>query len=219
MKYKGIVFDFNGVILWDDPWHEEAWIRVSEMLRGQPMSVEEMRQNIWGGNNRNAFRYVLGKDVSAEQLLELIEHKEKLYREIAITKPDFVLSPGAEDLFDLLLKNRIPRAIATSSEINNVNFFIEKLNLEKWFDRGNIVYDDGTVPSKPSPEIFLRAAKKLGLDPAVCLVVEDSSRGLEAAHNAGFGKIFHLSHGHQKAPVDVHRVIKTLNEITLADFE
>ena len=72
MKYKGIVFDFNGVILWDDPWHEEAWIRVSEMLRGQSMSVEEMRQNIWGGNNRNAFRYVLGKDVSAEKFLELM---------------------------------------------------------------------------------------------------------------------------------------------------
>src|SRR3989344_4864174 len=189
MKYKGIIFDFNGVILWDDAWHDEAWIKVSGELRGSPMTVEEMRQKIHGGNNRNAFKQVLGRPVSDEELPELIDKKESLYRDIASSQPGFHLSPGAAELLDMLTEKNIPRTIATSSEITNLNFFIEKLDLEKWFYRSLIVYDDGTIPTKPAPDIFLRAAGKLGLDPAECIVVEDSRIGVEAASRAGIGKI------------------------------
>ncbi len=222
MKYKGIIFDFNGVLLWDDAWHDESWIKVSGQLRGTPMSVEEMRQKIHGGNNRNAFSQVLGRPVSDEELPSLTDKKESLYRDIASGQPGFHLSPGAATLLDMLAEKNIPRAIATSSEITNLNFYIEKLGLEKWFDRGLIVYDDGSMPSKPAPDIYLRAAAKLGLDPKDCIVIEDSRFGVEAAHRAGIGKIIHLTHGHSDSWIGsapVAKIINTLGEITLEDFE
>lgn len=222
MKYKGIIFDFNGVMLWDDEWHDESWMKISKELRGTPMSVAEMRAYIHGGNNRNAFEYVLGRQVSDEELAKLVARKEKMYRDIATTKPEFKLSPGTEGLLDLLKQKHIPRTIATSSEITNLNFFIDHLNLEKWFDRNLIVYDDGKLPSKPAPDIYVRAAAKLKLQLEVCIVVEDSRFGVIAARNAGIGKIIHLVHGHSDSWIvheKIDKVIQNLGEISLADFE
>lgn len=221
MKYKGIIFDFNGVLLWDDEWHEEAWDIASEKLRGKPLDGEEMQKGVHGGNSRNAFEFLLGRKISDSELLDLIQIKEKTYRDIAATKPEFRLSPGAEELLDTLLRENIPHAIATSSEITNVDFFIEKFHLEKWFDRSLIIYDDGAMPSKPAPDIYLRAMERLKLAPAECIVIEDSRFGIEAAHRAGAGKVIHLSHGGRKEWLgdEPHTEIKTLAEITLTDFE
>jgi len=66
---------------------------------------------------------------------------------------------------------------------------VAHLHLDRWFDVGLIVYDDGSRPGKPAPDIYLQAARNLGLAPAQCVVVEDSRSGIEAAHAAGIGYI------------------------------
>ncbi len=77
--------------------------------------------------------------------------------------------------------------IATGSEINNLNFYFssEKLGLRRWFDKELVVYDDDTFPGKPEPDVYLRAAAKIGVDPSRCAVFEDSFSGVRAARAAG----------------------------------
>ncbi|MBF5066567.1 HAD family hydrolase, partial [Salmonella enterica subsp. enterica serovar Istanbul] len=71
----------------------------------------------------------------------------------------------------------------------NVAFYFDIFDLARWFDWDKIVYDDGSFPGKPQPDIFLKAADKLSLAPADCLVIEDAYSGLLAAKRAGIGTI------------------------------
>ena len=69
------------------------------------------------------------------------------------------------------------------------DFYFDIFKLGNWFDINKVVYDNGTFPGKPAPDIFLIASSKLGLDPSECLVVEDAFSGIKAARKANIGKI------------------------------
>ena len=190
MNFDGVIFDFNGVLLWDNHLHEEAWRRYSARLRGTPLSDEEMRRQVHGRVNLDIFAYVLGRELSRAEVQPLAEEKETIYRRLALAAgADYRLSPGAVALLDDLVAAGIPRAIATSSPWVNVAFFIEQLDLHRWFAPEHIIYDRGLYPGKPAPGIYLEAAEKLGIAPERCIVVEDSIAGIAAARAANIGGI------------------------------
>ncbi len=223
MRYRGVIFDFNGVLLWDTLWHDEAWKNVSGDLRGIPFSEEEMQNNVHGKANKDVFSYVLGKDIDGDELHSHIKMKETAYQGIALSKADdFRLSPGAENLFELLKENRIPFTIGTSSPEINVRFYVHNLHLDKWFNVEKIAFDDGTVPGKPAPDIFLRAAEKISVPIEKCVVIEDSRSGIKAAQNAGAGKIIGLGPREKHTDlmsIGAHKTIESLAEMSLADLE
>jgi len=193
VSFAGLIFDFNGVLFWDSPLHEEAWRRYSAQLRGYPMTDREMIEQVHGKVNLDIFRYVLGWPISREEMLPLAAEKEAIYRQLCLEAGDaFQLSPGAIDLLDFLVARHIPRTIATSSDRPNVAFFIEHLELGRWFDLKQLVFDEGRYPGKPAPHIYREAAERLGLPPARCVVVEDSLAGIESARAAGIGCIVGL---------------------------
>ena len=103
---------------------------------------------------------------------------------------------------DYLCENRIPHTIATMSGIENVEFYIEEFKLERWFDIDKIVYADGKIPGKPAPDIYQIAAKNLNLAPEDCIVVEDAVSGINAAYNAGIGKIIAIA---SMEPVELYK--------------
>ena len=189
----GVIFDFNGVLFWDNPLHEEAWRQYSARLRGRPLSDREMAEQVHGRVNRDIFAYVLGAPPADDQLARLIEEKETIYRRLCLEAGSaFQLSPGAIELLDFLAAQAIPRAIATSSPLVNVSFYVEHLGLGRWFPPPWLIYDRGHTPGKPAPHIYLEAAEALGLPPAACIVVEDSLAGIAAARAAGIGRIVAL---------------------------
>jgi beta-phosphoglucomutase-like phosphatase (HAD superfamily) len=222
MKYKGIIFDFNGVILWDLDWHIKSWMNVNKDLIGKEISKEDFYE-ISGRTNFGVFEYLTGRKPNKAELEELINEKEQKYRGIAIKQKDFCLSPGAEKLFNFLKESNIPFTIATSSEITNVEFYFKNLPLKNWFSKDEIVYDDGSFAGKPAPDIYLKAAKAIGLEPKECIVVEDAKSGIASAYAAGIGKIIgFISRTDDKilkSLPGVERVIKRLDEIMLKDFE
>ena len=190
MSFKRIIFDFNGVLWWDDDLQTQSWQSCAVVLRGSPLSEDELIGHMRGRTNGDILSYLTGRDVVGEELLALTDNKESVYRQRCLAQGEgFTLSPGAVDLFDSLIDSAIPRTIATSSERTNLNFFIEHLHLRRWFDESAISYDDGTFNGKPAPDIYLRAAANLNLDPADCIVVEDARSGIESAHAAGIGHI------------------------------
>lgn len=83
----------------------------------------------------------------------------------------------------------MPFTIATASGLNNLKFFFKYFELEKWFDFDQVVYDDGTIPSKPEPLIYEKAAQNIGVSTCHCMVFEDAKSGIEAARRAGVHKI------------------------------
>lgn len=191
--YHALIFDFNGVLLWDTLLHEQVWKDFAARLRGTPLSDEEIAVHMHGRTNQHLLEYLLGRELGAAEIERLSEEKEGRYRARALALgADYQLSPGAVDLLDYLAAHGIPRTIATASGKGNLDFFIQHLELARWFDLAQIVYDDGVRPGKPAPHIYLQAAQNLDQAPAGCIVVEDSLSGLQAAHKAGIGYIIAL---------------------------
>ena len=191
---KGIIFDFNGTLFWDSQLHYDAWEEFSKILRGTPFSKEEMRDRMFGHTNSDIIEYAIGRKPSFEMVEKYGKEKEALYRKRCLNNPEmFKLAPGAVELLDFLKQNNIPMTIATMSEWDNVEFYIKEFKLSKWFDIGKIVYSDGTIPGKPAPDIFLIAAKKIGVLPEDCVVIEDAIAGIESAKNAKIGKIYAIA--------------------------
>lgn len=193
MKYLGIIFDFNGVLWWDKSLQEQAWSQFTEQWKGISLTSEVMGTHVHGRNNQHTLEYLAGSRLNDETLDQLSDQKETIYRKLCLAQEDdFELSPGAKGLLDDLAGSGIPRTIATASGKENLDFFFENLHLNQWFDRQCIVYDDGTRPGKPAPDIYLQAAQMLGLNPSDCVVVEDSLSGIQAALAAGIGYIIAL---------------------------
>ena len=187
---KGIIFDFNGTLYWDSQLHYDAWREYSKILRGYEFTTREMQEKMFGHTNEDIIEYAIGKKPSKKLVEKYGKEKEALYRKQCLAdKENFHLAPGAVELLDYLKLNNIPRTIATMSEWDNVDFYIKEFHLDRWFDINKIVYSDGKIPGKPAPDIFLIAAKKINLNPADCIVVEDAYAGIKAAKSAGIGKI------------------------------
>jgi HAD superfamily hydrolase (TIGR01509 family) len=204
-EFTGLIFDFNGVLLWDNELHEEAWRIYSARLRSFPLSLAEMHAHVHGRVNADIFAYLVGEPVAGSELLRLAEEKESIYRELFLTAKDTPrLSPGAIELLDELHEKRVPIAIATSSAKPNVKFYVHQLQLDRWFAPERLVYDQGLFPGKPAPDIYLEAAGRLGLQPEDCVVIEDSLAGIHAATAAGIGWIIALG------PEERHHVLSAV---------
>ena len=218
VTFKGIVFDFNGVLWWDGHLQVETWQRCAEALRGRDFSEDELAIHMHGRTNRHVFSYLMEQEVLGEELLKLINQKESAYRELCLAQGElFALSPGAVDLLTFLVNSHIPHTIATASERTNLDFFVAHLELSRWFHIPDIVYDDGALPGKPAPDIYLRAAQNLGLEPSKCIVVEDAYSGIQAARAAGIGHIIAIgpssTHDKLRDIEGVDEVIENLSQM------
>lgn len=216
--YKGIIFDFNGTLFFDSEKHLEAWREFSKRVRPYAFTDEEMREYMFGRTNEDIIAYLIGKKPDPELVEKLAKEKEAVYREMC--RKDYkntVLAPGAVKFLDYLKENNIPTTIATMSEKDNVDFYIEEFKLARWFDIDKIVYADGTIPGKPAPDIYVKASKVLNLEPKDCIVVEDAVSGIESARSAGIGKIIAIasmeSEELYKNIPAVSQIIKNFDEI------
>ena len=216
--YKGIIFDFNGTLFWDSEKHLEAWREFSKRVRERAFTDDEMREFMFGRTNEDIIAYLTGQKPDPQLVEKLAKEKEAVYRDMC--RKDYkntILAPGAIDFLEYLKLNNIPRTIATMSEKDNVDFYIQEFSLSKWFDIEKIVYADGTLPGKPAPDIYKKAAEVLNLKPAECIVCEDAISGIKSAQDAGIGKIIAVASMeipdlYKKIPA-VSQIIKNFNEI------
>lgn len=188
-RYKSVIFDFNGTLVFDTANHDRAWKIITSKYREKPFSDEELEKNIHGRTNKAIFEYIIGRELNAAEVDKFSTEKELIYQKLCREDKNFRLIRGAEDFLNYLRDNKIPRTIATASNRMNVDFYVEMLHLERWFDLDKIVYDDGTLEGKPSPDIYEKAAKNLQTKPEDCIVFEDAILGIESASRAGIGKI------------------------------
>lgn len=213
MKKFAIIFDLDGVIADTGDLHEKAWFRYCEKYDVH-ITSELFRRKLFGRSNKETFKILLHRDISAKELNDLVEEKESLYRQLARGKLDPL--PGLTDFLEMLTKKGIPMGVASSAPRVNVDFTLDETGTRKYF--GNITTAEEVSRSKPDPEIFLKAAGKMNFAPEKCLVFEDSFAGFEAAEKAGM-KLIALATTHPKNKLpDHHRRISDFREITFGDI-
>lgn len=212
---EAFIFDFNGTLFFDSEMHLEAWREFSAKLRGTPFSDEEMRHHMFGRTNKDIIAYAIGHEPEPDMVEKLAKEKEGLYRDRCRREGDKCkLAPYAVDFLNYLKEKNIPRAIATMSEWDNVEFYIEHFKLENWFDIDKIIYSDGKIKGKPAPDIYQIAAERLGILPKDCVVIEDAVSGLEAANAAKIGKIVAIASMESE---NLYKSIPSVNTI-IKDF-
>ena len=189
-----VIFDFNGTLYFDSHLHIEAWKRFLKLHNFPSMTDEQFKEKFLGRNNAEIMEMLHGRTLPPDKTDALAEEKEAIYRDICRERPDELkLVAGAEAFFDALKAHNIPFTIATGSGKSNVDFYFDVFKLDRWFDYSRVVYDDGTLPGKPDPAVYLKVTALIGEDPADCMVFEDSFSGIHSAHNAGIGRIAAIS--------------------------
>ena len=183
MRYKGIIFDLDGVICSTDEYHYLAWKALADRL-GIPFDRE--RNNLLRGVSRMAsLEIILEKSCTTYSDVEkaaFAEEKNATYRKLLGRMSPKDLSDDVQDTLKALRASDIKLAIGSSSK--NTPFILERIGLESFFDA---VADGNCIThSKPHPEVFLKAAEMISLSPQECLVVEDAHAGVEAAIVGGF---------------------------------
>lgn len=188
---KGIIFDFNGTMVFDGHLHEKAWVELIHKYN-DTVSAEEIIDYIHGRTNVMVLRHFI-KDLNDEEVERLSIEKEEEYQRL-VRLEELWYVDGTEELLDHLKTMEVPFTIATASPKINVDFYFEYFQLGRWFHPDKIIYDDGTFPGKPDPTIYQMAAASLGLDPKDCIVIEDALAGIESANRAGVGQVFVMTH-------------------------
>ena len=183
---KGIIFDLDGVIVSTDKLHYAAW---KKMADDESIYFDEQINNRLRGVSRMASLEIIlekaNKTYTDEEKLALAEKKNNLYRELLkeLTPADRL--PGVTKTLEELKARGFKLAIGSSSK--NTPQILKYIGLDGFFDA---VSDGNNIThSKPDPEVFLKAAEMLGLSPAECYIVEDSTAGIEAGLAGGFSTI------------------------------
>lgn len=189
-KIKGLLFDFNGTLFFDSKLHIEAFRQYFTQHGKEAPTDEFVVYNIFGKSNSRIYTENFSPDASEEECAAFAKAKEDIYKDFCLSRPEIMkLADGASEMLDYLKENGIPYAMATGSDIHNVNFYIKHLEIGKWFGEDNTVCFDGTFKGKPEPDSYLLAAKKIGLSAEECIVFEDGTSGIISAQRAKAGAI------------------------------
>lgn len=180
LAFRGVVFDLDGTLVDNMPFHVEAFARFVKR-HGLPPVDHALRGRLDGKRNRDIFPILFGHPLDDATFLQLEEEKETLYRDLSrgrLTRP-----PGLGALLDALDERGIGAAVATSAPAANVVYTLDELDLAGRFRA--IVRSDQVPHGKPAPDVFLEAARRLGVPATACLAFEDAPAGVLAAKAAG----------------------------------
>jgi beta-phosphoglucomutase len=177
---RAVIFDIDGTIVDNMHLHAEAFGVFAER-HGLPPLTSADRARLDGRRNSEIFPILFKREVAREEWQAYEREKEGLYRELS--KGRLLPMKGLHALIDRLKQDGIPMALATSAPQLNVEHTLAELELADAFPI--IVRGDEVARGKPAPDVFIEAARRLGVDAADCLVFEDAPMGIEAAHAAG----------------------------------
>lgn len=176
---RAVIFDLDGVLVDSEALSFESYELYLKKY-GITIDNEDRRLATGATASDDIGRLSKKYNVSFDRKKSIVE-KEALYMRLA--RGNLKVFEGVDGLINLLRENRIKIAVASSGIARRVDFSLREVGLERTFDA--VVTGDEVTSGKPRPEIFLKAAEKLKVNPSDCVVVEDSVVGIEAAKNAG----------------------------------
>ncbi|MBZ4415566.1 HAD family phosphatase [Myxococcus sp. RHSTA-1-4] len=181
---RAVVFDMDGTLVDNMGFHNEAWVALARKL-GLSLTAEDFQTRFAGRKNEEILPVLLGRALSHEELARLAEEKESHYR--TLYRPHLKLHHGAEAFITRLREARVSVAVATAAPQGNRELVLDGLGIRSLFHR--VVGAEEVTRGKPAPDIFLAAAKALGVEPSACLAFEDAILGVISAREAGMSVV------------------------------
>ncbi len=210
---KAVIWDMDGVIADTAFYHLKAWQEVFQK-RGVTFTEEDFRYN-FGQRNDSIIRNALGEETSQDEIDAIASEKEENFRQRV--RHNLKPLPGAIKLITSLTKHGFKMALASSAPMENIQLVIGGLGIKNSFQA--IVSGREVTDGKPSPQGFLLAAKKLGVEPENCIVIEDAVAGVAAAKRAGMHCLA-ITNTHPKMSLmEADLIIDTLETVKVNDLE
>ena len=210
---KAVLFDLDGVLVSTDEYHYRSWLKLSKE-EGFDFFDHEFNHQFRGVARMECVEILTkasGRLYTIEQKQEIADRKNRYFAEsLASVTPDELL-PGALAALRELKRRGVKIAVASNSR--NAKPIIRQVGIDQYLDA--VVDGHEIENSKPDPEVFLLAAKSIGVPPANCIVVEDAVAGLEAARRAGMKA---LGIGSRERLPNADIVVADLSAISIDDL-
>lgn len=207
---RAALWDVDGTLIDSREYH---WLSWQGALAAEGFRItREQFQESFGRRNDEILRGYFPAYLPAD-ITRVGEAKEEAYREL-VRERGIGLLPGVRRWLDALRDEGWLQAVASSAPRQNLDAIIAALGLEEYF--GAVVSAEDVTEGKPDPQVFLKAAARLGVEPSACVIVEDAPAGTEAARRAGMRSVGVLSsHGELRADI----VVRTLEELPRGAFD
>ena len=210
---KAVIWDMDGVIVDTAPYHFNSWQEAFQK-KGVKYTEEDFRRN-FGQRNDTIIRNILGEDISQNEMDAISEEKEGDVRDKM--RQNIKPLPGVIELMKSLIEHGFKTALVSSSPTENIKLLTEGLGINNWFQ--SIISGGDVTKGKPSPQGFLLATQRLGVEPKNCVVIEDAVAGVTAAKRAGM-RCLAVTNTHPRTSLaEADLVVDTLEAVGASDFE
>jgi beta-phosphoglucomutase family hydrolase len=216
MNFQAVLFDMDGVVVDNLPYHVDAWLLFCER-KGIPLTREIFYRELNGMNSKDTFEWFYKREMTRAEVEVLEEEKELIYRDFY--REHIKPANGLLVFLEKLRAHGIKTALATSAGPGNIDFIVDGLGIRDQFDA--IIGGAEVQKGKPDPEIYVRAASLVGVEPAACWVIEDSLQGIAAGQAAGM-RVVGISTSHTPEELAHTNVVRAdftnLFDILVRDF-
>lgn len=210
---KAMVWDMDGVIADTAPYHFRAWRQVFQK-REVNFTEADFKHN-FGQRNDTIIKNTLGQDTPHNEIEIITQEKETSFRNIV--RHHIKPLPGAIALLEALARHGFKMALASSAPMANIRLVITSLGIKDYFSI--VVSGRDVTEGKPSPQGFLLAARRLGIKPENCIVVEDAVAGVAAAKKAGMHCLAVTNTHPRKNLLAADLIVDTLTEVEVNKLE
>ena len=179
-KVEAFIFDMDGTMIDSMPWHARSWVEFVER-HGLTLDVTDILARTTGRTGAECMRELFERELSDAECLRLVHEKEEIYR--AMFSDNFTEVAGFTAFAKAAVARGLKVAVGTAGDRHNIEFAMSRLKMDPL--PLAIVGGDEGFAGKPTPEIFLEAARRIGVAPERCIVFEDAPFGIEAARRGG----------------------------------
>ncbi|WDF67633.1 HAD family phosphatase [Sphingobacterium oryzagri] len=191
-----VIFDMDGVICHTNPFHAKAFAAFFDKYQ-IPYTDQEFEAHMFGKHNSYIMTHFFKRQIGGDELLALEGEKEALFREIYRSEVKTI--PYYLEFLDELKAHGFKTAVATSAPRANLDLILDVLQIANKMD--SLLASEDVNLHKPHPEVYLKSAENIGIDPTRCIVFEDSFSGVTAGINAGIKVVGVLSsHAKEELP-------------------
>ena len=215
VRPAGLIFDMDGTMIDSMPYHAKSWAVFAERHQIE-IEVADLMRRTTGRTGAECMRELFQRNIDADELVALIDEKERLYRELF--SPVFSEVAGFTRFAALAHARGLKVGVGTAGDKHNIAFALAGLKMTPV--PGAIVGGDEGFPGKPEPAIFLEAARRLGIAAAASIVFEDAPFGIEAARRAGMRAVAICTTHSAEALSGPHVIasVRDYNELIATDF-
>ncbi len=209
----GVIFDMDGVLADTARAHFESWLAVGRKWNAR-ITWEDFERT-FGRPNHQIIPEMLHHEVPEAELKEIDRFKEAAFRDII--RQELEPLPGVVELIRGLHSAGFRLAVGSSGPRENIDLVLDVAGVARYF--GAVVSGWDVQRGKPDPEVFLKAAAGIGVEPRNCLVIEDVPAGVQAAHAAGMKCVAVTTTHEAGALAAADRTMDGLTGLTVQDVK